>query len=297
MQINNKSWILIIILGIVWGSSFYFVEVLLQFLNPFMIVFLRVSIASIALIGFCVIKKIQFRLNRQTILLICMMGFINNAIPFSLITYGQQSTTGGLAAILNSTTAFFGIMLTPLFYREEKITWNRLLGVLVGFMGVAIIIGIDNLRQFDTEGAGKYLIIGASVSYAFASMLGKRLTQTMPPIMSATAMLTASSLILLCYIVVTGQTQFSLITPYIFAYAVAFALICSVLAYLIYFETLRHTGASNLTLCTIILPASAILLDAAFLGQFITRIEFYGMLVIMVGLITLDGRIFKLLRN
>ncbi len=133
MQINNKSWILIATLGIVWGSSFYFVEVLLQFLNPFMIVFLRVSIASLALIGFCIIKKIRFSFTRQTILLICVMGFINNAVPFSLITYGQQSTTGGLAAILNSTTAFFGIILTPLFYREEKITWNRLLGVMIGF--------------------------------------------------------------------------------------------------------------------------------------------------------------------
>ena len=294
MQISNRSWFLIVALGIIWGSSFYFVEVLLQFLNPFMIVFLRVAIASLALITYCLVKKIRFQLNRQTILLICVMGFINNAIPFSLITYGQQTTTGGLAAILNSTTAFFGVMITPLFYREEKITWHRLLGVVIGFAGVVVIIGIDNLWQFDTEGYGKYLIIGASVSYVFASMLGKRLTQTMTPIMSATAMLTASSLILLCYIVVTGQTQFSLITPYIFAYAVAFALIGSVLAYLVYFETLRHTGASNLTLCTIVLPASALLLDATLLGQFITRTEFYGMLVIMLGLITLDGRIFKL---
>ena len=104
---SNKNWLLVISLGIIWGSSFLFVEILLNNINPWMIVFLRVSIASIILIFFCIYKNINMNLKLSDYYNISVMSLLNNVIPFLLIVYGQETITGGLVYIINSSTAFF----------------------------------------------------------------------------------------------------------------------------------------------------------------------------------------------
>ena len=112
----NKDWLLVSLLGLFWGSSFFFVEVLLKYLSPFMIVYLRVSIASIFLILFIYIKGIKFQFTFNNFFNLSIMSLLNNIFPFLLITFGQQTTTGGLASILNANTSFVAIILASLFF-------------------------------------------------------------------------------------------------------------------------------------------------------------------------------------
>ena len=289
----NKDWLLVLLLGLFWGSSFFFVEVLLKYLSPFMIVYLRVSIASIFLILFIYIKGIKFQFTFNNFFNLSIMSLLNNIFPFLLITFGQQTTTGGLASILNANTSFVAIILASLFLPLERLSLNRVLGVSIGILGVVIAIGYQNIFQLKNDDLGKYLIIIATISYGFAGVWGKLRLQNFSPIIAATGMLTVSTIILTPYAIINHLEEIYSLNFYIVKYAFVFAIICSVFAYFLYFKILESAGAGNLLICTIIIPPSSIFLNAFFLDQNITTNEYLGLIVIILGLIILDGRLFK----
>ncbi|MDA9882391.1 DMT family transporter [Alphaproteobacteria bacterium] len=289
----NKDWLLVSLLGLFWGSSFFFVEVLLKYLSPFMIVYLRVCIASIFLILFICIKSVKFQFTFNNFFNLSIMSLLNNIFPFLLITFGQQTTTGGLASILNANTSFVAIILASLFLPFERLNLNRVAGISIGILGVVIAIGYQNIFELKNDDLGKYLIIIATVSYGFAGVWGKLRLHNLSPIIAATGMLTVSTIILTPYAIINHLEEIYSLNFYIFKYAFIFAIICSVFAYFLYFKILESAGAGNLLICTIIIPPSSIFLNAFFLGQNITTNEYMGLAVIVLGLIILDGRLFK----
>ena len=289
----NKDWLLVSLLGLFWGSSFFFVEVLLKYLSPFMIVYLRVCIASIFLILFICIKSVKFQFTFNNFFNLSIMSLLNNIFPFLLITFGQQTTTGGLASILNANTSFVAIILASLFLPFERLNLNRVVGISIGILGVVIAIGYQNIFELKNDDLGKYLIIIATVSYGFAGVWGKLRLHNLSPIIAATGMLTVSTIILTPYAIINHLEEIYSLNFYIFKYAFIFAIICSVFAYFLYFKILESAGAGNLLICTIIIPPSSIFLNAFFLDQNITTNEYLGLIVIILGLIILDGRLFK----
>ena len=289
----NKDWLLVSLLGLFWGSSFFFVEVLLKYLSPFMIVYLRVCIASIFLILFICIKSVKFQFTFNNFFNLSIMSLLNNIFPFLLITFGQQTTTGGLASILNANTSFVAIILASLFLPFERVNLNRVVGISIGILGVVIAIGYQNIFQLKNDDLGKYLIIIATVSYGFAGVWGKLRLHNLSPIIAATGMLTVSTIILTPYAIINHLEEIYSLNFYIVKYAFVFAIICSVFAYFLYFKILESAGAGNLLICTIIIPPLSIFLNAFFLDQNITTNEYLGLIVIILGLIILDGRLFK----
>jgi len=288
---KNKDWILVILLGLCWGSSFFFVEMLLKHLSPFMIVYLRVSIASIFLIVFIIIRGTKFKLSLKNLFNLFIMSLLNNIFPFLLITFGQQTTTGGLASILNANTSFIGILLASLFLPLERLNFYRLIGVSIGILGVIIAIGYQNIIQLNHDDLGKYLILIATISYGFAGVWGKLKLQNFTPIIAATGMLTMSTIILTPYAFTMHLEEIYSLNFFILKYAFVFAIICSVFAYFLYFKILESAGAGNLLICTIIIPPSSIFLNAFILNQIITFNECVGLIIIILGLIILDGRL------
>ena len=289
----NKDWLLVLLLGLFWGSSFFFVEFLLKYLSPFTIVYLRVCIASIFLILFIYIKGVKFQFTFNNFFNLSIMSLLNNIFPFLLITFGQQSTSGGLASILNANTSFVAIILASLFLPLERLSLNRVLGVSIGILGVVIAIGYQNIFQLKNDDLGKYLIIIATISYGFAGVWGKLRLNNLSPIIAATGMLTISTIILTPYAITNHLVEIYSLNFYIFKYAFIFAIICSVFAYFLYFKILESAGAGNLLICTIIIPPSSIFLNTFFLDQNITTNEYLGLIIIILGLIILDGRLFK----
>lgn len=288
---TNKDWLRIVALGILWGSSFLYAEILLRYLNPLMIVFLRVSLAGLILLLICLMKRVPITLTGTDLFTIGVMGALNNVIPFSLIVWGQQTTTGGLASIINASTAFFSIVLAALFIPQERLSWNRVGGVLIGVTGVAIAVGPANMLQFSENDTGKYMILLATISYAFAGVWAKLRMQNLPSMISATGMLVASAMMMVPLLFMTDTFQIAPIDMYVLFIAFQFAVICSVLAYLLYFKILETTGAGNLLICTIIVPPSAILLEVLVLDEVIGLNELAGLAIVTAGMIVLDGRL------
>ena len=288
---KNKDWFLVILLGVFWGASFLFVEILLEYVTPFVVVYLRVAIASALLLVYILIRNIKFQFSRGDLFNLFVMGLLNNILPFLLIAYGQQSITGGLASILNANTSFMTILLVALFIPNEKLNFHRTIGVLIGILGVILAVDYQNIFQLNNDSVGQYLILLATISYSFAGIWAKLKLQNLPPVVSAAGMLTMSTIFLSPYILSTHFEELSSLNFDTLKYALGFALICTVFAYFIYFKILESTGAGNLLICTIIIPPSSIILNSIFIGEVINTNEILGLLVIIVGLLVIDGRI------
>ena len=290
---KSKDWFMIVSLGTLWGSSFFFVELLLEMLSPFLIVYLRVALAAILLLFILLIKQVKVTLNASLIFSLFIMAILNNVLPFLLIAYGQQTVTGGLASILNANTSLLTILIAPLLIPSEKLSFNRVGGAIIGICGVIIAVGYENIFQIYENNLGKYLILLATLSYALASVWAKLTLDGVPALFSATGMLTGSAIILTPIAFFYNFDELSNLSLSAFSMSALFAILCSVLAYIIYFKILESAGASNLLVCTVIIPPSAIVLNSIFLNQAVSQSETIGLLIIIMGLIVLDGRYIK----
>ena len=290
---KSKEWFMIVSLGTLWGSSFFFVELLLEMLSPFLIVYLRVALAAILLLFILLIKQVKVTLNASLIFSLFIMAILNNVLPFLLIAYGQQTVTGGLASILNANTSLLTILIAPLLIPSEKLSFNRVGGAIIGICGVIIAVGYENIFQIYENNLGKYLILLATLSYALASVWAKLTLDGVPALISATGMLTGSAIILTPIAFFYNFDELSNLSLSAFSMSALFAILCSVLAYIIYFKILESAGASNLLVCTVIIPPSAIVLNSIFLNQAVSQYETIGLLIIIMGLIVLDGRYIK----
>ena len=290
-QIDLKSALLLLGLATVWGSSFFFAEIALRELPPLTVSLHRVFWAVPVLL--LVVIAQGHRLPRGARLWGCylVMGALNNAIPFSLIFWGQTTISSGLASILNSTTAFFGVLVAGLLLKDERLTPNKLIGVLIGVTGVAVIMGPEALRGFDPRNLAQLAILAAALSYAFAGVWGKCYLSSEPPTVNALGMLMCSSLLMLPVAWISeGPPRLDLSAP-VWASLGGLALLSTALAYLFYFAILKRAGSANLMLVTLLIPAIAVTLGMTLLDETLGSSALFGFGLIAVGLLVIDGRL------
>jgi len=291
MEMSPRTWLLMMLLGLIWGGTFFLSEILLLEMTPFQIVFHRVSIAAVIMLIYITLRGKRLPKDRHSWFELAIMGLLNNAIPFSAIVFGQQYITGGLAAILNSTTAFFGVILAGVFFLDERLTLLRLLGVVMGILGVAIIIGIDALSNLSLTSIGQLLIIVSSISYAFAGIWGRLQVKNLGVEITATGMLISSSVWMLILATLVEGFPLEILSLRSTTAILTFSIVCTVIAYLLYFSILSAAGAANLTLVTIIIPPFALVLDAFALGEWVTGQQLLGFAIIASGLLVISGKL------
>lgn len=288
---SGTAWVMLFSLGFIWGGTFFCAEILLREMTPFHIVFFRVSIGALVMLVFIHARGLKLPRDRRSWMNFAIMGLFNNALPFSAIVYGQQYITAGLASILNSTTAFIAVFLSALVLTDERITLPRLAGTSLGVLGVAVTIGVEHLSELSLTSIGQFCIIFASVSYAIASIWGRLQVQNHGVEVSAAGMLVTSSIwMLILSLLVEGVPVLATSTPSLLA-ILAYSVLCTSGAYLLYFALLNSAGASNTMLVTIIIPVFALLLDALALGEWVNTREALGFVIIAAGLLILSGKV------
>ena len=287
-----KEWGLIIVLSIKWGGSFFFVGVAVKEVTPLTIVLCRVALASIILLAIVHLKGHKMPSSLSLWGAFFIMGVLNNLIPFSLIVWGQTHIESGLASILNATTPIFSAILAHFFTGEERLTTNRISGVLIGWIGVTVLIGIESLRGFGIEVIGQIAVLGATFSYACAAIYGRRF-KNMSPLVVATGMLCGST-IMMAPLALFIEQPWNL-SPDGMTLMALFGLsaISTSFAYIIYFQVLATSGPTNILLVTFLIPASAILLGTMVLEERLAWNVIVGMGMIFIGLIAIDGRLIK----
>ena len=291
-----REWGMLIMLSLLWGGSFFFIGIAVKALPPFTIVALRVSLAAIALLVIVRLMGLSMPRDRRVWLAFFGMGLLNNLIPFSLIVWGQTHIASGLASILNATTPLFGVIVAHLLTDDEKLTVNRFAGVVVGFLGVAMMIGPAALGGLGSNLVAQLAVLGAALSYSLAGVFARRFKRMgVAPIVTATGQVSASSIMLVPLSLLIDH-PWALPMPGLDVWAaiVGIALVSTALAYVLFFRILETAGVTNLMLVTFLIPVSAILLGAMFLGETLEPKHFLGMTLIAAGLAAIDGRLLRL---
>lgn len=293
------EWLLLTILSIVWGGSFFFVGVAVDALPPLTIVALRVSLATFALLVVVYFAGLRMPTSPKVWMAFISMGFLNNALPFTLIVWGQTHIASGLASILNATTPLFTIVAAHFLTKDEKMTNNKIMGVVIGFAGVVIMLGHEVLGGLGDSFFAQLAVLGAAISYSLAGIYGRRFKQLgIKPVVTSTGQAAGSSFILIP-LAVFYDKPFTLPMPgfEIWSAILGLALISTAFAYILYFRILSTAGATNLLLVTLLIPVSAILLGTAILGEQLEPKHMVGMGLIGIGLLSMDGRAFPAILN
>lgn len=293
------EWGFLITLSVLWGGSYFFVEIALRDLPVFTIVFARLFLGGLALLAVMALAGNTTFRDRRILIACFIMGLFNNAIPFVLLVWGQAHLDSGVAALLVATTPLFTIVLAHFLTTDERMTLPRLLGIGFGILGVVMIIGVD------FSGSGKVSLLAslsclvASLSYGIAGIFGRRLLTAGIPLLSAATgqVLTASLLLLPLVLFIDQPWKLPLPRTSSWAALLAVGLFSTALAYFLYFRILSTAGATNLLLVTLLVPVSALLLGIGILGEHLLPNQFAGMFLIGSGLIIIDGRLWRLIAN
>jgi drug/metabolite transporter (DMT)-like permease len=287
---SATDWLLLVILSILWGGSFFFAKIAVLELPPLTVALGRVAIAAAVLIVLARATGVALPATFAAWKPYAAMGLMNNVLPFALLFWGQTHIPSGLAAILNATTPLFTVLVAHMATVDEKLTGARLFGLAAGLCGVVVMIGPDFLRELGTNVLAQLACLAAAISYAFAGVYGRRFRGE-PALRVATGQLTASTIILTPLVMLIDRPRMlPLPSANAIAALVALATLSTALGYLIYFRLLARAGATNVLLVTFLIPVSAILLGTLVLGEQLAARHIVGMIAIALGLAAIDGR-------
>lgn len=288
MSARDRSRLLL--LGALWGGSFFIGRIAVSEIAPLALVFYRVAIAALALHLWLRIRGLSFAPVLARPIGFLGLALLNNVIPFSLIFAGQTEIGAGLASIFYATTPLWTIFVATMLAKDERLSVAALAGIALGIAGAVVLIGRGLISDLDGPLWAKLAVIGASISYAFGVVLARRFKAIGAEVI-ATGQLTVSSLLMLPVVAIFCAPDD--IIPMSGTTWVAIAvlgLLCTAVAFILYFSLIASAGATNASLVTLLVPVSATLLGALFLGERLRTFELAGMALIMSSLIVIDGR-------
>jgi drug/metabolite transporter (DMT)-like permease len=294
-SMTSRDWGLILILSILWGGAFFFNAIGLKNLPPNTVVFLRMSIAAVPLLAYLWMTGQRLPGDWPAWRGLCILGILNVVIPFILFTWAQTLLSSGIASVLNATTPLWGVVAAHFLTTTERATPLRLLGVFLGIAGVVAMI-LPELRQGVTGNfIAELACVAATLSYALASIIALRLNVGgMTPMTLATGQIITSALIMVPVMMLTDQ-PWTLAAPGINTIwaIISLAIFSTSIAYILYFKLLESAGASNSLIVTFLIPVTATVLGVLFLGEGVTASQIWGAGLIALGLVALDGRVFR----
>ncbi|WP_454648042.1 DMT family transporter [Bradyrhizobium liaoningense] len=295
-RIDARDWSLLCVLSILWGGSFFFNGAALRELPPLTLVFLRVALGAAILLPVLRMQGLGLPKSIMGWTPFVAIGLLNNVIPFSLIVIGQTFVPSGLASILNAATPLFTVIVMAVA-GEEALQMRRVAGVVLGIVGVIVLRGWG-IETRPGQGLGILLCLGGALSYGFAALAARRLLKDSPPLGTATFQLIAST-VMMAIIAGAVEQPWLLPMPSLTTWLAVLGLagLSTALAYIVFFQILRRSGASNVMLVTLLIPVTAILLGWLVLDEPISMREIAGAIVIGSALLVIDGRALTLLRR
>ena len=284
-----QAWAELGLLGLIWGGSFLTIRLALDEVPVLTVVLHRVFWAALALWVWVLIRRLPVPRDLRIWGAFLIMGLLNNVIPFGLMTWGQLHIETGLTSILNAATAIFGVLVAAAVFADEKLTARKLIGSVLGFLGVAVCVGIDQLLTLDLRSTAQLAVLGGALSYAFASSWARAQLKGLRPEVAAAGMLTGSTLILLPVALMRDGLPSADLSPVAYGAIAYYALVATAGAYLLYYRVLAMAGAGNLMIVTLIIPPVAIVMGALVLGETLLPQAFAGFALLAIGLLTISG--------
>ena len=292
---DAADWSKLVLLSVLWGSAFFLVEVALVAFSPLFIVAVRLAIAASILWVIVLAKGYPIPAAGPVWLMFFGIGLLNTVIPLLLISWSQTAITAGLASILTAATPVIGVVVAGLLLRDEPVTRRKLIGTIVGLIGVAVLVGPAAWTGIGHNLIAQLAVLLAAVMFALAGVYGRRFASLgIHPMTAAAGQLLASAIVMLpALLIFEGLSSLAVTNATAWLAVAGLAVFSTAMAYVVYYSILRSAGAVNLSLVNLLLPATAILLGSSFLGEKLQFWQLAGLAVILAGLVILDGRAWR----
>lgn len=279
----------LVALAALWGGSFLFIRVAAPAIGPVPLAATRVALAGLALLLYVVATRASLELRRRWKSYL-VMGLLQGAIPYTLISAAELHLTAGLAAILNATTPLFGALVAAVWMRD-RLTLGKGVGLALGFAGVVAVMGWSALPWSLTLALSAGASLLAALSYGVAGSFARRAFAGVSPLASATGQqLGAAVLLAPVALPIAAVTQpWTQLTPGVAWAVVALAIGCTSVAFLFYFYLIASVGPVPALSVTFLVPVFGLLWGAIFLGERVTPGTFGGMAIIFAGVLLVMG--------
>lgn len=294
---SGLAWAQLLVLSLIWGGSFLATLFVLDEVGPFTAVLHRCGWAMIVLWAVVLLRRMPLPRDPRVWLAFLMMGVLNNVLPFYFLAWGQLHIETGLTAIFNSFTAVFGVVVAAIVFADEQLTRRKAMGVAFGVVGVALAMGLETLSHIDLRSLAQLSVLTATLCYALAGSFARIRLSHLPPVVAAAGMLTGSTLVMLPLAWWMEGTPSLALQPVTWVAIGYYSLIATATAYLLYYSILAKAGSGNLMLVTLLLVPVAILLGHFVLGEVLLPRHIAGFVIVALGLVVLDGRLYGLVRR
>ena len=291
MGLKNFLWLLL--LAALWGPSFLFIKVAVGEIPPFTLVTGRVGVAAALLYLFLRLRGRALPRSGRLWGYFAVAGFFSNALPFTLITWGEIHIDSAVAAILNGTTPLFTILLAHLFTSDDRLNGTKVVGVLLGFGGLIVLIAPALVEGFHATTWGLIAVAVAAASYGVATVYTRQKLRGLPPLAAPTAQLTMATLFLIPLALLIEQ-PFSRPLPAWTALGslLALAVIGTAMAFVLYYRLLEKLTATSISMVTYLVPVIGVFLGVAVLNEQPGWNAYAGCALILVGVMVVNG-VFK----
>lgn len=284
---DPRAPVLLVALGCTWGASFLFIKVIVEDVSPIEVVAGRLFFGALAVMGFILITKHEFRWSPGVPAKMAVMAVASNITPFWLISWGEQHINSGTASVLNSTMPIFTAVLAAAFLAEERFTTGRLAGLLLGFAGIIVLTGEDALRITDSDVLGQLAIVGAAACYGAAAVYSRTLLRENDPVtLSALQLLIGVAFCVPLVLLLEGTPAYGSMDLDAWGSLVALGLGGTGIAYVAYLWLIEHTGSVRASLVTYIVPVIALFLGWAVLDERLGLNVIAGAMLIVLGVAT-----------
>jgi drug/metabolite transporter (DMT)-like permease len=286
------DWVIFLLLGFFWGSSYLFIKIGVDNgLQPFTLIMFRLLIGFILLATVVAVAREPLPRDPRQYAHLAVMGTINIAIPFALITFAEQTVDSSLAAVINGAVPLFVIVIAAIFLAGETITVNRLAGLAVGFVGVALIVGLGVTDLSSSNAIGERALIGATISYAFGAVYARAHVHGLRPMIPALFQVFFGLVVTSVLAFVFEHPLAAVPAPDAIFAVVWLGLLGSGLAYLAFFRTLQRWGATRTSLGAYLLPVYGIALGALVRSEPISPSTLLGTGLIIAGIALVNARV------
>ncbi len=287
-----KHWLMFWSLGVIWGSSFLLIKIAVEELGPLPLVSVRIGLAALIMGVYLGLSGRTFPRTRREILALLYVGVMNTALPFTLITWGEQDIDSGLATVLNSTVPLFTLVLAHFALADERISLQKIVGLGVGFIGIVLLTSRNAESSSPNSFSGQVAVLAASMSYATCAIVIRRYLRRVDPFVTAGSSLIIGGVVIVTITLLTVRPLpdvMALSTDTIAA-VLTLAVINTVIAYFLFYALFDVWGATRTTLVTYVMPPIGVTLGAIFLDETVDWKIVTGAGLILVGIVAVNWR-------
>ena len=283
------------LLGAIWGCSFLFNAILIREIGPLWVSAGRVSVGALGCWAYFAATRRKWPADRSLYGRFLILGIFNYAIPFALFPLAEQHLASGIVGVINAMTPMTTVIVSHFWPSGEKATWNKSIGVLVGLAGCVILAApaVDGGSSAELWAVGAALL--ATLSYAVTLNYARGFAKV-DPATTAAGSLTGAAIAAVPLAFLTEGVPV-MVRPESWASLLGIGLVSTSFSFLLMYRLLPRVGGTNFSITTFIAPVSAIILGVLILHEQLTALEGFGAVVIFLGLIVMDGRLWRRLRN